>query len=411
MSHVFTTEPLFALASADGWNLSATDGTRLLDLTSGWNVTNAGWSRAEIETAWSKQSETSWFRPSWCDHEYLDLLHERMASLAPGRRLVASCSGSEAVDNALKIARLVTGRAGVIRFEGAYHGSGTGASLATGNYVPHLAPLWPDAHVLDLPLPGTPGAIERAEAAIREFEEAGALVFESVLTNMGCRTVGEDYLNMLARVCDEFGIVTIADEIGTGMNRLGHFFSALAPDLGRPEPDIVVTAKALTNGLYPLSLCLVRERLAIHVEESMFASTYAAMPSGCAAAVATIDTHIADGLGAIAIETGKVFADALRAETDGIDVVTAVAGQGLELALHLDWRGLAKRDVTPVRLLEELRSAGLFVTYSPGENHLMLMPPLVTPPELLEEAAGTIARVLAGAHPDRHRRNPSPVCT
>lgn len=397
MGLAYTIEPRLDFASAEGWHLHDRSGRLFVDLTSGWNVTNAGWNRAEIDVVWAKQGAASWFRPSWCDNSQLDALHQRMELIAPGRSIIPSCSGSEAIDNALKLARLVTGRAGVIRFEGAYHGSGTGASLATGYHVPHLDPLLPHAPVLDLPMPEEPGAVEVAEAAIRAFEEAGALVFETVLTNMACRELPKAYRAMLSRVCKELGIILIADEIGTGMNRLGAFFSTLDGVPDRDQPDIVVSAKALTNGLYPLSLCLVRERLAMQCDAGWFGSTYAAMPSACAAAVATIDIHLADGLSQRAAKTGTAFAQALRDQTAAVAGVTAVAGAGLELALHLDWKILKCQGLTPFTLLERLADLGLFATLSPSENHLMLMPPLVTPVDVLFGAAETIAGVLAKA--------------
>lgn len=391
---VFTTEPPFELTAADGWFLHDAAGTRLLDLTSGWNVTNAGWNCPAIDRAWAAQGAASWFRPSWCDNSQLEALHQRLALIAPRRRVIPSCTGSDAVDNALKIARLITGRAGVIRFEGAYHGSGTGAALATGYHVPHLEPLWPAAATLDLPLPDAPDAVARAERAIRGFAEAGALLFEPVLTNMACRVLSDDYRAMLSRVCAELGIILIADEVGTGINRLGKFYATLDAANETDEPDIVVSAKALTNGLYPLSLCLVRDRLARHLDDAAFASTYAAMPSGCAAAVATIDAHLSGNFGDLARETGAVFAAALREATTDLPGVRMLCGTGLELALHLDWKLLRQRGLTPYGLLERLRTAGLFATLSPGEDHLMLMPPLVTPPELLIAAASTIAEVI-----------------
>lgn len=391
---VFTSEPPFELSAADGWFVYDASGARLLDLTSGWNVTNAGWNCPAIDSAWAAQGAASWFRPSWCDNRQLEALHQRLALVAPGRRVIPSCTGSDAVDNALKIARLITGRAGVIRFEGAYHGSGTGAALATGYFVPHLEPLLPAPITLDLPLPGSPNAVADAERAIRGFEDASALLFEPVLTNMACRVLPDDYRAMLSRVCAELGIILIADEVGTGINRLGKFYATLDGVSDADQPDIVLSAKALTNGLYPLSLCLVRERLARQIDDTWFASTYAAMPSGCAAAVATIDAHLAGKFGDLALHTGALFATALRDATTELPGVSELCGAGLELALHFDWKVLRQRGLTPFTLLERLRAGGLFATLSPGEHNLMLMPPLVTPPELLIAAVSTIGEAL-----------------
>jgi len=389
----FGREPPFSIDSAEGSIVQDRQGRRYLDLTSGWNVVNAGWNNPEIWQAWLEAGLRNPFRPSWCDDDRFDALTQRMASIAPGRRIIPACSGNEAVDNALKLARLVTGRAGVICFEGAYHGSGTGASLATGYHVPHLEALDLHGLRLSLPLPSQPDALERAEGAIRAFEEGGAIVFETVLTNLACEAVPQAFCDMLRRVASELGLVLICDEIGTGMNRLGSPFSSLdsESDCG---PDIILSAKALTNGLYPLSLCLVRERLMRHVDISYFSSTYGGMPSGCAAAVATLDYHAEHGLGARAIEGGKALAAAIERHVIDIDGVRSLEGVGLERALHLDWMRLSRRGLSPFEMLAKLRDQGVFATLSPGEDHLMLMPPLTTPHDMLIDAVDAIGKVL-----------------
>ncbi|WP_432768734.1 MAG: aminotransferase class III-fold pyridoxal phosphate-dependent enzyme [Sphingopyxis sp.] len=389
----FDREPPFAIAAAEGSFVQDREGQHYLDLTSGWNVVNAGWNNPEIWQAALEAGLRNPFRPSWCDDDRFDALTQRIAAIAPGRRIIPSCSGNEAVDNALKLARLVTGRAGVICIEGAYHGSGTGASLATGYHVPHLEALDLQGLRLTLPRPSQPGALEQAESAIRAFEPGGAIVFETVRTNMACEAVPQAFRDMLRRVASELGLVLICDEIGTGINRLGSPFSSLDGD-GAAAPDIILTAKALTNGLYPLSLCLVRERLMRHVDMSYFSSTYGGMPAGCAAAVATLDYHAEHTLGARAIAGGQALAAGIEQHVLDIDGVRSLEGAGLERALHLDWMALGRRGLSPFQMLAKLRDQRVFATLSPGEDHLMLLPPLTTPHEALVDAAVAIGKVL-----------------
>lgn len=392
MSAGWTREPPFAIASAAGALVQDGEGRTHIDLTSGWNVVNAGWNDPDIRAAWIATGLDHPFRPAWCEDAQFARLRERLAPIAPGRHVLPSCSGSESIDNALKLARLVTGRAGVICFDGAYHGSGTGAALATGYPVAHLEAFDIERLRVPLPLPDEPDCIARAEAIIRASDDAGAIVYETVLTNMACRPVPPAYRAMLGRVARELGIVLICDEIGTGINRLGSVFPSLAAG---DDPDIVVAAKALTNGLYPLSLCLVRERLARQLDVASFASTYGAMPAACAAAVATLDHHAAHDLGTRALAAGEAL-EAHIAGLAGIDGVVGLTGTGLERALHLDWRMLGGRGLTPYALLARLRAAGVFATLSPGEDHLMLTPPLVIPHDLLADAVAEIGSVLRG---------------
>src|SRR4051794_18244949 len=169
----FGQEAILKLKSGQGCQLEDCDGNRYLDLTSGWNVVNAGWENADIRDAWLRDSESLSFRPSWARDSLIERLSERLAELVPGYRLIPSCTGGEAIDNALKVARLITGRGGVICFAGAYHGSGTGASLATGYDVPYLPQIGLDGRSVWMPLPTSDDAVQSAEALIREFEDAG----------------------------------------------------------------------------------------------------------------------------------------------------------------------------------------------------------------------------------------------
>ncbi|QNE07152.1 aminotransferase class III-fold pyridoxal phosphate-dependent enzyme [Croceicoccus marinus] len=388
----YANEPPFAFRRGFGSCIEDSAGRTYIDLTSGWNVVNAGWSNPVIGENWLDTIGRATFRPSWCEDEGTANLRQALARAAPGRTPIFSCSGSEAIDNAIKIARIVTGLPGIFCIEGSYHGSGTGASQATGYDVPHRAPLAQEEMSVRLPLPTEEGAVERAEALIREFEPGGAIVYETVVTNMGCRTMPADYLAMLGRVADELGIVLICDEIGTGINRLGALFSSLGE--GGLAPDIIVSGKALTNGLYPMSACLVKDRMMRHFETGQFASTYAAMPAGCAAALATLSLHEQTMLGTTALANGRTLAVLAEKHLLDIDGVTALAGAGMERALHLDWRILSARGLGPYSMLSALREAGVFATLSPGESHLMMTPPLTIGEEQLAQATGAIAATL-----------------
>jgi 4-aminobutyrate aminotransferase-like enzyme len=248
-----TTEPPFHFKAARGSHIWDEQGTRYTDLTSGWNVVNAGWNCPEIRDDWHRYIDTLTYRPAWCTDDFYKRLEAAFADFAPGYVMIPSCSGGEGIDNALKIARLVTGRPGVISIAGSYHGSNTGAALAAGHDVSHLEILDLERHRVVIPVPGGIYDLPEIERQIRQAEGAAAIVFETVLTNAGCHMVPAEFLSLISRLAAELGILLICDEIGTGLNRTGSLLSCQRRGI---RPDIIVCGKALTNGLYPLSLCL-----------------------------------------------------------------------------------------------------------------------------------------------------------
>jgi 4-aminobutyrate aminotransferase-like enzyme len=187
----------FRIAGAAGGEVWDAQGSKYIDLTSGWNVVNAGWNNSEIGAAWRASLDKLTFRPSWCAEASFDALVAEFAGLVPGFVPIASCSGAEAIDNALKIARLVTGKTGVISLSDAYHGSSTGASLATGYDVPHLTGLGLEECRHSILYSPDEKALLETERTVRRAENAGALVFETVLTNAGCYVLTDEYLTLL----------------------------------------------------------------------------------------------------------------------------------------------------------------------------------------------------------------------
>lgn len=359
-----------------------------LDLTSGWNVMNAGWNSSEIIKEVHSCLASNPFRPSWCADESSRALTELLAQIAPGYTPIFSCTGGEAVDNSLKLARLVTGHGSVITFTGAYHGSTTGAALAAGLEVPHITPLNLSESTFRIRLPpDDPPTIKTFD----KFEgDVGAVIVETIATNAGCYKIPEVFLRQLRQLARDLGALFICDEIGTGINRVGALFSSLDAGL---SPDVILCGKALTNGLYPLSLCLVTNRLLSYVDEGAFGSTYAGAPLGCTAALATLNYHHRNQLGSITSENGSALKQRLLSNLGANPLVSAVSGEGLELAINLNWNLGASIDLTPLLLVTRLRELGLFSVLS-ADCDLMVIPPLITPVNELLRAADLIADVL-----------------
>lgn len=360
------------MRGASAGHLWDDQGRRYLDLTSGWNVVNAGWNNPEISKVWRDCVETLPFRPSWCTDEYSLALTKTFSTILHGYTLIPGCTGADGIDNALKVARLVTGRAGVISFAGAYHGSSTGAALAAGYEIPHFQVLGIGRNDNLLPPPTEDDVLTTAERVIRRAENVGAIVFETVLTNAGCCLLSDKYLKLLRQLADELGMLLICDEIGTGFGRTGKMFG----HEGKVKPDIVVCGKALSNGLFPLSVTLVSNEFVGYIEWEAFASTYAGVPLGCAAALATIDYHIRYDLKSQASRSGAEVKRRLFDNLSRFNLFSEVHGEGLELAVHLDWIYGGSIGLQPDELLHQFRNRGLFTILSASECHIMIMPPL-----------------------------------
>lgn len=384
-----STDPLFHIKGAKGSRVWGSDGVPLLDLTSGWNVVNAGWNNEEICSAFRASAADMSFKPPWTIHDSFIELKQRLASLLPGYSLIASCTGGEAIDNALKIARMVNGRSAVLSFAGAFHGSSTGAALASGYEVPHLDEIGLQAFRKSIPIPRDEHDMSGLSTLLRERDDIGVVVLETVATNAGCFVPSDHVLERISGLAHEFGVLVVCDEVGTGLNRTGTIFSFEKRPL---VPDIVVLGKALTNGLYPLSLCLVRNALIRLIDTEAFVSTYAATPLGCSAALATLSFHDIHRLGMRVSKTAVALREQLESGLTDSPLVQGIHGRGLELAIHVSWN--YARQLTPRTLLCRLRQRGIFATVSTGECHLMFMPPLITELADLTDAADIVIDAL-----------------
>ena len=382
-------DPVFRIRWANGLYVSGDDGARLLDLTSGWNVVNAGWANVEIAKACKAAITALPFRPAWVSEEALSDLQEMFRRIAPGYTMICSCTGAEAVDNALKVARMVTGRPAVLTFEGSYHGSATGAALASSEEVSHLDSLDLERFRVSVPRPGIADDLEGLRALLDQRDDIGAVVLETVATNSGCAVLDPEIGKQICGLMAEYGVLVIGDEIGTGMNRTG---SILTWPEQQCRPDLLVMGKALTNGFYPLSLCLVKNNLVAFVDSQAFASTYGGAPLGCAAALATISFHEEAKLGAAAIRNGTRLKAELHGMLDANPFIGAIQGRGLDLAIHIRWQTM--RNLKPRTLLQRLRERGLFATLSGGEHALMLMPPLTIDDRAIDFALEQLSNVL-----------------
>lgn len=382
---------------AQGANLWDVDGNRYVDLTAAFGVANVGHAQPDVVRAITSQAETLLHgmgdvHPARVKVELL----ERLCAMYPGGgevRGVLSTSGSDAVETALKTAILATGRAGVIAFEGAYHGLSFGALDCTWRrdfkapFAARLPAATRHARFGDL------DDVRRVAAA--PGPAIGAVLVEPIQGRGGERIAPSGFLRALRALCDERGWLLIADEIYTGLGRTGALFAC---DDEGIVPDLLCIGKGLASGM-PLSACLGRaacfDAWPRSTGEALHTQTFLGHPASCAAALASLDASERFSLPARARRLGEAALERLRAKTEGVAGVVDVRGRGLMLGIE------CARPETALRATEALLERG-YVLLPSGEGGrvLSLTPPLVIGEDALATACDAIAEVLAAEGKD-----------
>jgi 4-aminobutyrate aminotransferase-like enzyme len=292
---------------ARGTTVIDADGRRYLDLTAAFGVAAAGHANPRVVRAGARQMGTLLHamgdvHPHPLKADLAQALSRltferwtrRTGSSIEGKSVFGT-SGSEAVEMALKTARLATGKPGIIAFSGGYHGLGYGALNATHRDLfrgPFLNQLREFGHFVAFPETGTPEALEAMEAAIRRLartQSVGAILAEPIQARGGIRIPPPGFLRRLRSLADDLGAVLILDEIYTGFGRTGRWFACEHESV---VPDLICLGKALTGG-FPLSACVGRAGLMDRAwppsaGEAIHTSTYLGHPVGCAMALAQI---------------------------------------------------------------------------------------------------------------------------
>lgn len=350
------------LVEAKGMHYVSDDGRQVLDGTAGLWCVNAGHGRREIAEAVGRQLETLDYAPTFqMGHPMVFAFAERLAAMAPGGldRIFFTGSGSESVDTALKIAIAYQRAVGqgtrtrLIGRERGYHGVGFGG-ISVGGLVNNrrVFPLLPGAdhirHTHDLERnafsPGQPayGAeladdLERI-VQLHGAETIAAVIVEPVAGSTGVLIPPVGYLQRLREIATRHSILLIFDEVITGFGRLGTPF---ATDYFGVTPDLITTAKGLTNGAFPMGAVFASRT--VHdammqgpgsAIELFHGYTYSGHPAGCAAGMATLDIYEREGLLTRAADLADPWRDAMHSLRDApnvIDVRTLGLVAGIEL--------------------------------------------------------------------------------
>ena len=373
-SGVYTKRPL-VIVRGEGARVWDAQGRAYIDCVGGHGVVNVGHCHPRVVAAIKEQVERLITCPeSFYNDRRAELQAELVRIAPPGLERVFLCnSGAEAIEGAIKFARLVTGRPGLIAAKNSFHGRTLGALSATWRpqYRQPFEPLVPGfAHV-------SYNDVDALEEAVGD--DTAAVILE-VVQGEGGVTVGDgDYLQGVQKLCRERGALFILDEVQTGFGRTGRMFACEHHDL---KPDMLCLAKAIAGGI-PMGAVLLGSRVG-ELPSRAHGSTFGGNPLACAAALAAIRTIEAEALPQRAAELGAYFFQRLRELNSPL--IREVRGLGLMVGIEL------KRRVGPY--LAALMEQGV-LALSAGPIVMRFLPPLVISREELETVAQTVEMVLS----------------
>ena len=350
------------------------EGRRYIDCVGGIGVASIGHANPAVAEALAEQARVLVSCPGIFYNDVRARLLAELVSIAPeGLTRAFLCnSGAEAVEAAIKFARLATGRAGVVSAMRGFHGRTLGALSATHKkqYREPFEPLVPGFSFVPF------NHIEKLRAAVGE--DTAAVIIEPVQGEGGVRPASQDYLSAARRICDEAGAVLVFDEIQTGFCRTGRMFAC---DRYGVAPDVLCLAKAIAGGV-PLGAVLAHERL--QPPPGRHGTTFGGNPLACAAALAAIRFMRDERLDERAEALGARFSERFARQRPRR--VRAVRQVGLMIGVELRER------CRPY--LGALSERGILALPA-GTTVIRLLPPLVITEAQIDEVAETLTEVLA----------------
>src|SRR5438094_2154481 len=383
---------------ARGATLTDVDGNTFIDFTGGVGCLNVGHSHPQVVAAAQEQlarfSHTDF---TIVPYEVYVTLAERLCELAPVQNAKAAFfnAGAEAIENAVKFSRAYTKRPAVIGFEGGFHGRTLLAVSLTSKTHPYKAGLGPFApEVYRVPFPNAYrgpsadeafAALERALITQVAAETVAAIVVEPVQGEGGFIVAPPEFLQGVRRLCDEHGIVLVADEVQTGFGRTGRTWGI---EHSGVEPDLVTIAKSIAAGL-PLSAVVGKAEIMDAPGDSAIGGTYVGNPVAQAAALAVLDVFEEEDLNARAAAIGETIQARMLAWQERWDAIGDVRGLGAMLAIELVEDRETKEPAAKVAsaVVEAAAERGLLLLkcgiYS---NCIRVLTPLVISDAELDEA-------------------------
>ncbi len=407
-----------AVASGEGATVTDVDGNRLLDFAGGIGTLALGHAPDAVVAAIRAQagqlihmcSIVATYAP------YIEVC-ERLNALAPGdfgKKSVLFNSGAEAVEGAVKIARVHTGRQALIVFEGAYHGRSNLTLAMTSKYTPFKTAFGPfPSEIYRLPFPNLyrrPAGMSEAaylDHCITQFDHAliaqvspsavAAVVVETVQGEGGFVPMPPRFAAHLRARCSEHGMLYVADEVQAGMGRTGRLFAVEHFDL---VPDLVVSGKSIASGM-PLAALTGRAEIMDAPDPGGLGGTYSGNPVACAAALASLDTLASPDFLARAEQVGRrLRAHLERLQSAFPEAIGDVRGLGPMLAIELvaDRSGkVPDPDLTNAITAETLKRGVITLRAGLYNNCLRFLPALNITDEQIDEGMAVVAAAISAA--------------
>ena len=398
--------PLFA-ARAENAEIWDIEGKHYIDFSSGIGVVNTGHLHPKVKAAAAAQlekfSHTSIHVMMY--ENYIEVC-ERLNAIVPGdteKRSMLINSGSEAIENAIKVARKYTGRSGVIAFSGGFHGRTLLSLSLTGRVIPYKAGYGPFApEIYHAPFPNQRSGIS-VDAAIAgleqlfkndiECERVAAFLIEPVQGEGGFLAAPPEFLQKLRAIADDKGIVLIVDEVQCGFGRSGKMFAC---EHAKIEPDLITLAKGLAGG-FPLSALVGKVDIMNAAPPSSLGGTYGGNPISCAAALAVLDIMEEEQLPQRATEIGKHMLKRLNQMALSCSAIGDVRGLGSLVAIELfdDAEHTIPSVQKATSLLACARLKGLILlSCGVNGNVIRFLPPLTIEQQVLDDGLDILAQCL-----------------
>ncbi|RUP84322.1 MULTISPECIES: 4-aminobutyrate--2-oxoglutarate transaminase [unclassified Kocuria] len=403
--------PVFA-DELDGGVIKDVDGNQMVDLGSGIAVTSVGASNpkvvARVQDAVARFTHTCFMVTPYEDYVAVG---EKMAQLTPGsfdKRTALFTSGSEAVENAVKIARVHTKRQAVVVFDHAYHGRTNLTMAMTAKVMPYKQGFGPFANeVYRVPMSypfRDPEGMTGAEAAKRALtmvekqvgaENVAAVVIEPIQGEGGFIVPAEGFLPALSTWCQDNGAVFVADEVQAGIARTGAWFASEHEGV---EPDLVTFAKGIAGGM-PLSGVVGRAEIMDAVHPGGLGGTYGGNPVACAAALGALETIEDWNLVDRALEIESIIKEELGSLADSSPIVGELRGRGAMIALEFVKPGSKDPNPEAAKQIAAtcLEQGVAILTCGTYGNIVRLLPPLVIDFDLLRDGLRVFAKAIEEA--------------
>jgi 4-aminobutyrate aminotransferase/(S)-3-amino-2-methylpropionate transaminase len=385
---------------AENAELWDADGNRFIDFAGGIAVLNTGHRHPKVQAAALKQMDAFTHTAfQVVPYESYIALAEKVNALAPidgPAKCAFFTTGSEAVENAVKIARCHTKRDGIIAFTGGFHGRTALTSALTGKVVPYKKDLGPQQPgIYHLPFPVESHGIDTDDTlkmldylfkADIAPDAVAAIIIEPVQGEGGFLITPPELMRALRKKCDEHGILLIADEVQTGFGRTGKLFAMENYDV---KPDLMTMAKSLAGG-YPLSGVVGRAEVMDAPVVGGLGGTYGGNPVACAAALAVLEVIETEKLLDAANRQGAKLKAKLEALANRNDIVpmTAIRGLGAMIAFDIvTERGSQTPDAATTKAVTTKAQANGLILLSCGvyANTIRLLAPLTASDDILDE--------------------------